>query len=284
MKFSMPNADVFVPSGEPIEDALKRVTLLGVGAHQDDLEFMAFHPILRGFSVPGESFGGVVVTNGAGSARHGFYGEFTDEQMVRVRRGEQRKAAVVGGYALQVQLDHPSSAVKDPAASAPVDDLEALLRAAAPREVYTHNPADKHDSHVGVFLKVLAALRRLPMDQRPLKFTGCEVWRGLDWLSDPDKVVMELDGHENLGDALMGVYDSQIGGGKRYDLATRGRRRANATYFESHATDRHDSLAFGMDLTPLLKDDSLSPRALFGRYLDSFSSEVHVRLDKLAGA
>jgi len=39
---------------------------------------------------------------------------------------------------------------------------------------------------------------------------------------------------ENLQFALLGVFESQIAGGKRYDLALMGRRRANATYFESH--------------------------------------------------
>ena len=43
---------------------------------------------------------------------------------------------------------------------------------------------------------------------------------------------MPVDRHENLHAALMGVFDSQIAGGKRYDLATAGRRRAHATYFE----------------------------------------------------
>ena len=43
MKFSHPQADVFVPDAETApREALARVTHLGVGAHQDDLEIMAY--------------------------------------------------------------------------------------------------------------------------------------------------------------------------------------------------------------------------------------------------
>ena len=283
MKLSQPKADLYVPSGEPPEQALRRTTYLGVGAHQDDLEFMAYYPILQGFAVKGEAFTGVTVTNGAGSARDSFYADYTDAQMVEVRRQEQRKAAFVGGYAAQFQLDHPSSHVKDPHAKPVVEDLIAILKATKPREVYTHNLADKHDTHVGVLLKLVAAIRSLPKDERPSKLVGCEVWRDLDWLNDQDKVVMNLDGHENLADGLMAVFDSQICGGKRYDLATRGRRKAHATYFESHAIDAAQNLSFGMDLTPLLADDGLAPQALYERYLAGFKAEVHARLDKLSG-
>lgn len=283
MRFSQAKADLYVPDATPIESALARTTLMGVGAHQDDLEFMAYAPILKAFGAEGEWFTGVTVTNGAGSARDSFYKDYTDEQMIDVRREEQRKAAMIGDYAAMFQLHHPSSAVKDPKAAGPIDDLEAILKACKPREVYTHNLADKHDTHVGVLLKLVAAIRRLPRPERPEKLVGCEVWRDLDWLADKDKVVMKVDGHENLADALMGVFDSQICGGKRYDLATRGRRKAHATYFESHATDKHENLIFGMDLTPLITDDTLEPQALYARYLAGFQDEVSARLKKLTG-
>jgi LmbE family N-acetylglucosaminyl deacetylase len=284
MNFSQAKADIYIPSGESLDSALARSTLLGVGAHQDDLEFMAYYPILQGFREKAEAFTGVVVTNGAGSARDSFYKHYSDAEMVEVRRQEQRKAAMVGDYAAQFQLDHPSGHVKDAASNVVVDDLLKILLAAQPREVYTHNLADKHDTHVGVVLKLVAAIRRLPRDKRPQRLVGCEVWRDLDWMADADKVVMNVDGHENLADALMGVFDSQICGGKRYDLATRGRRKAHATYTESHATDASQNLIYGMDLTPLIQDDSLEPRALYERYLGAFRAEVLDRLAKLGGA
>jgi LmbE family N-acetylglucosaminyl deacetylase len=282
MRLSRPDADIFVPSGEPLASALKRATLLGVAAHPDDLECMACEPIVRAFGRPSQAFAGVVVSSGSGGARAGAYRGLTGKAMARVRRKEQRKAAVVGDYAVQIQLGHPSSAVLDPSARAPVDDLEAVLRAVRPREVYTHEPADRHPTHVGVLVKLVAAVRRLPRGLRPARLVGCEVWRSLDWLNERDKVLMRVDGHEHLCDALLGVFDSQLSA-KRYDLAVQGRRRANATFLESRAPDRHAALAIGMDLTPLLTDDTLSPRALLDRYLASFRAEVLGRLDKLGG-
>ena len=92
--------------------------------------------------------------------------------------------------------------------------------------MYTHNLADKHETHVATALKVLAALRALKPEERPEKVYGCEVWRDLDWVNDEEKVYMDCGPHPNLMRALSAVFDSQIVGGKRYDLAAEGRRCA----------------------------------------------------------
>ena len=116
--------------------------------------------------------------------------------------------------------------MKSPTAPELKNDLKTILAATKPEVVYTHNPADKHDTHIGVVVASLQAMRELPVDQRPKKVIGCEVWRDLDWLPDADKVCMDVSEHENIAAAVNGVFDSQIAGGKRYDLATQGRRRA----------------------------------------------------------
>jgi LmbE family N-acetylglucosaminyl deacetylase len=283
IQLKSPGAEIHVPDGKPVSDALKRTTHLGVCAHQDDLEFMAYHGILECFGHPDNKwFTGVTVTNGSGSARDGHYKDYTDEQMMDVRKQEQKKAASIGEYAAQFLLHHPSKSVKDPANADVAADLDAVLAHCRPRVVYTHNFQDKHDTHVAVALRVIAALRRLPKDRRPKKVIGCEVWRSLDWLCDKDKVVMPVDGRENLADALMGVFDSQICGGKRYDLATRGRRLANATYFESHEVDKNKALAWGMDMTPLIENDSLDPFEYTQSYIERFSDEVRDRIRRMS--
>ena len=283
MAFSLskPNADVFVPDGSAIGMALGRTTHLAIGAHQDDLEFMAAHGVVECFQHPGRWFTGVVVTDGGGSARELEYKNYSNEQMMAVRALEQRKAAYVGEYSAMLQLGYDSRAVKDATAPTVVADLTTILRATKPEVVYTHNLADKHDTHVAVCLRVLAACQALAAAERPQRIIGCEVWRDLDWLCDADKVVMPVDRHENLHAALMGVFDSQIAGGKRYDLATAGRRRAHATYFEPHGSDQHSQLIWGMDLTPLL--EGADPAALVKSYIDRFESEVSTRIAKLSG-
>ncbi len=278
MQFHKPSAELFVPDGMAADSALSRTTHLCIGAHQDDIEIMAYHGIAECFGREDRWMTGVVVTNGAGSARTGIYGDFTDEDMQQIRRREQRKAAVVGEYAAQIQLDYASSEVKDPKFSAVVEDLELILRASLPEVVYLHNPADKHDTHVAVLLRSLAALRRLPPSQRPQVVYGCEVWRGLDWVDDREKVVLDVSKFPNVAAALVGIFDSQISGGKRYDLATAGRRLANATYLASHATDVIDAATYALDLTPLVTDPALSIEDFVLGYLDQFREDVRTRL------
>jgi len=279
MKLHDPGASVLVPDGTPVPQALRRITHLGIGAHQDDLEIMAFHGIEACFRKPDLWFGAVTCTNGGGSPRDGAYASFTDEEMAALRRREQEKAARLGEYGALVQLNHRSAAIKDVSSGLLKDDLLEVLRASSPDIVYTHNPADKHDTHLAVVFTVLAALRGLPLEARPRTVYGCEVWRGLDWMDDADKVALDVGAREDLALALVGVYDSQLAGGKRYDLATMGRRRSNATYFQSHEGDAFEQLWFAMDLTPLVRDDSLDVPAFVLSHVDTFRRSV---ADKIA--
>ena len=283
MKFKIPTAQVFVPDGKPVAEALPRITHLGIGAHQDDLEFMAFHGILECFAKETRWFGGVTCTNGAGSSRTGAYEKYSDAQMMAVRRTEQNNAAIVGQYGVMIQLDYPSSAIKSATDPSLKNDLKEILAATRPEVVYTHNLADKHDTHIGVVIAALQAMRELPREQRPKRVIGCEVWRNLDWLNDPEKVLMDVGGRDNLAAALNGVFDSQIAGGKRYDLATLGRRAANATFFESHATDRSNQLIFGMDLTPLVADETTDIVAFAAGHIECFAADVKSKLNHRLG-
>ena len=278
--FKLDTAQLFVPDGLPAERALARTTHMAVGAHQDDLEIMAFDGILKCFQREDRWFTGVVVTNGAGSPRDDLYKDYTDEAMRAVRIKEQRKAAVLGEYAAQALLDYPSSAVKDGSNKDPLEDITLLLKMAQPEVVYTHNLADKHDTHVAVTLRVIEAIRTFPEQDRPRSLYGCEVWRDLDWMVDEDKVAFDCSGHQNLQAALLGVFDSQVSGGKRYDLATMGRRRANATYFASHGTDVATGLIYAMDLTPLIQDPSQDIQSYVQAYLNRFTQEVQTRILK----
>lgn len=283
MKFTIDAAELFIPDGTEETAALARTTHLAIGAHQDDLEIMAYDGIVECYQQPDKWYTGVVVTNGGGTPRSGIYGDYSDEDMIVVRNKEQKKAAYVGDFAAQFLLAFPSSMVKDPADQGPIDDLAALIEATKPEVVYTHNLADKHDTHIGVTLKTIAALRKVSAEAKPKKVYGCEVWRDLDWMVDDDKVAFNVSERENLQMALVGVFDSQIAGGKRYDLATMGRRRAHATYHQSHGVDECTGVSFAMDLTPLIEDDSLDPLEFVQGYLNNFLSDVTERVKKIQG-
>jgi LmbE family N-acetylglucosaminyl deacetylase len=203
--------------------------------------------------------------------------------MQQVRIQEQEAAAVIGNYGAMIQLGYPSGAVKSPSDPSLKEDLLQILSATRPEVVYTHNPADKHETHIGVFAATIQALREIPEADRPKAVYGCEVWRGLDWMPDKDKVVHPVGAHENLAAALNGVFDSQIAGGKRYDLATLGRRRANATFFESHAVDACESVSFAMDLTPLVADPSLDIVEYVLGFIRRFEADVRNKLSNRLG-
>lgn len=283
MRLSHPQADLFTPSGEAPAAALARVTHLCVAAHQDDIEILAFDGICDCLDHPDKkAFGGVVVTNGAGSPRTGAYSTFTDEQMQAVRREEQRAAARLGAYAVQLQLAHPSAAVKTPGHPGVAADLAAIFSGCTPEVVYLHQPADKHDTHVAVFLRCIEALRALPAPRRPARVLGGEVWRDLDWLVDADKVALDSGRRPELAAALLKVFDSQVTGGKRYDLAALGRRLAHATFHTSHATDQCAGITWAMDLTPLLTEPTRDIADFTLAHLDRLRADVAARLHRFA--
>jgi len=64
MAFHNPSSTLFIPDSLPQDVAWSRVTHLGVGAHHDDLEFMAFHGIVACFDHAGGNwFGGGTCTD-----------------------------------------------------------------------------------------------------------------------------------------------------------------------------------------------------------------------------
>lgn len=269
-----------IPDQAPLPGALTRTTHLGIGAHQDDLEFMAFHGILSCYQNSDNWFTGVTCTDGGGSSRTGPFADYSDEEMKKVRHLEQVAAANLGQYSAQYQLGHPSARVKDPADDTLAAELADIIRATRPSTIYAHSPADKHPSHLGVFAATLAALRSLPAECHPARFLGCEVWRDLDWVPDERKVALDVSARPELAETLNNIFLSQIAGGKNYHHAIIGRRTANATFSNPHASDQASRLIFALDLLPLLADPLLSPLAFTLALIDEFKGEVMAGLQR----
>ena len=66
-------------------------------------------------------------------------------------------------------------------------------------------------------------------------------------------------------------------------IATAGRRAANATFFESHSTDKTTQLNFGMDLTPLVLDATIDISDYACGLIAKFQTEVRGKLNKRLG-
>ncbi|MDD5262379.1 MAG: PIG-L family deacetylase [Methylacidiphilales bacterium] len=267
-------ADIYVPDGSPLEEALERTTHLCIAAHQDDAEIMAFHGIAECHEKPDNWFTAIIATDGAGSPRSGPYTNCSNEEMRETRKSEQRHAAEIGQYGLLIQLGYPSTKVKDPAFSEATGDLASILQHCRPDVVYLHNPADKHDTHVALAIRSINALRTLKPEHRPKQVLGCEVWRNLDWLPDKFKIALRADQNDILARQLIRVFQSQIVGGKRYEQAALGRRMANATFSEPHLPDQAQALTWAMDLSPLTAEPSLSVADFVTKHIDAFRSDV----------
>lgn len=278
---SNPKAEIYFPQGSGDDLHLEQTTHLGVGAHPDDLEIFAIHGILEAYADQNKHFTGVTVTDGRGAPRSGDYAGTSDETLVKIRSSEQKKSADLGQYNTQFLLNYTSSSIKSPINPDLVADLKNILTATSPSIIYTHNLADKHDTHVAVALTLIQALRDLEPAPRTIKLYGCEVWRGLDWLPDEKKVVLDVSEHITLQENLLSIFESQISGGKRYDLATLGRRLTNATYFQSHHTDTASHAVYAMDLTPLINHPEMDIEAYISKDINDFAADVRERLKRL---
>ena len=267
--------EVYVPeTGELVSDAaaeqelLASITHLGIAAHPDDLEIMAIDGILKGYAGGGSVFGGVVLTDGRGAPRAGKFAAWSDDQLAALRKEEQKTAARIGRYGALVFMNYASQEIRQ--RNAVVQSLARLLIMARPRWVYSHSLLDSHPTHTAAAWRVIQALRGLPAAMLPERIFGCEVWRGLEWLPKRFQVAFDCSERLELQRELLTVFGTQVESGKRYDHALPGRRAANATMDEPNAVDNARAVAYAMDLNPLARDKTLSPRVYLREILTEF--------------
>lgn len=273
--------DLFVPDGSDPRAGLARTTHLCIAAHPDDAEWIGYHGVAACFDRTDAWFTAAIVTDGAGSPRGGPHADLTDVELVRVRREEQRRAAATGRYGAAVQLGWPSSTARAGNDAAMRDELTALLAATRPDTVYLHTPTDRHATHVGVSARAIEALRRADRDLglRPARVLGVEGWGDLDWLATEDRVELDVSARPHLFAALIGAHDSQIEGGKRYDLAMAARWRAHATFAEPRALDGAVAVALAVDLTAAARHGGPDLGSTVTGLCERFTKATRGRLD-----
>lgn len=273
MRLRHPQARLYFPNEGIHGVDLNATTHLGIGAHQDDLEILAAHGIVECFEPGPGAFTGVVVTDGVSTT--GGEGDAAEQaEQARVRAEEQLEAARIGRYHACALLGYSSHRVKEGPPPDLVEDLVQIFRETRADIVYTHNFCDKHQTHLAVAWAVVCALRQLSADELPRRVIGCEVWRALDWLPDSKKIQLDVSAHPELQERLIAVFRSQIDAGKRYDLATMGRRRAHATFSESHSRDQASAVVYGMDLLPFVRAPELSVETFVEGLLEAFRADL----------
>lgn len=281
MFLSQPDAHFFIPDQSSREVALHRVTHLAIGAHPDDIEIGAYHGIVECYDHPDSWFGCITMTNGSGSPRGFLYSNYSDEEMVQVRQFEQQNAAMIGKYSFAALLGYHSREIKNHQLQSPTKDLINILSGMHPKIIYTHNLADKHDTHIAAAIRVIEAIRSLPEELKPEAVYGVEGWRDLDWMTEPDQIRFDLSGHPNIASALIAVHDSQNSGSKRYDLGVIGRRLGHAILSDTHGIGSLDALGFGMDLTPLIHNNSSDISTYASQFIQRFQDEVTERIKRM---
>ena len=278
MKFSQTHADFFVPGGGSLESALASTTHLGIGAHADDLEIMAYPGICICRGQKNLRFAGVVATDGAGAPS-----KLSGQDLIQTRMNEQKQAAGLGGYAAVIQLAHPSSEIRGTGRKALTADLLQILKAAKPKVLYLHNPADRHETHIAVLLACLEALRQLPAGERPAEIYGCEVWGDLDWVPAGKVIRLPCPAPADFGPSLLRIFRSQVDG-KRYDLAAAGRRRAQATFADAYNPDQAEEVVLALDLKPLVENPKLSLEDFVSALTGEFQKQTLDRIRRLESA
>jgi len=280
VKLTQTHVDLFAPGGGNLESTLASTTHLGIGAHPDDLEIMAYPGICACRGQKNLRFSGVVATDGAGSPRSSSSEKLSTAELIKARREEQRDAAVLGGYATILQLGHPSSEIRGAGRNSLITDLLEILKIAKPKVLYLHNPADRHETHIAVLLASLAALRQLPSVDRPTEIYGCEVWGDLDWVPTKQVVRLPCPAPADFGPSLLRVFRSQVDG-KRYDLAAAGRRRAQATFADAYTPDQADEVVLALDLKPLVKNSKLTLAEFVSSLTGEFQKQTLERIRRL---
>lgn len=280
MNFSQTRAEVHAPAGGDCLSALASTTHLGIGAHADDLEIMAFPGICACRGQEKLRFSGVIATDGVGSPRAGSTTQLSGSDLFNIRREEQKQAAALGGYATITQLAHPSAGIRGPNRSTLTSDLLQILKSSKPKVLYLHNPADRHETHLAVLLACLDALRQLPPADHPDEIYGCEVWGDLDWVPANKVVRLNCPAPADFGPSLLRVFSSQVGA-KRYDLAAAGRRRAQATFADAYTPDQAEEVVLALDLKPFLRDPKLSVMDFVSGLAKEFQEQTLDRIRRL---
>lgn len=145
-------------------------TVLGIGAHPDDLEI---------------GVGGTL----AQVVRHGGHvvmAAVTIPSMLEERMVEARAAAAILGADLEVLEQERCRRVEDLSTYQLVARIDALIRKYDPVALFTHSAHEVHYDHVLVHRAVLSSLRLRPMDVYLMPPSSCKptlhAWQARIWV------------------------------------------------------------------------------------------------------
>lgn len=257
LNFRNTKTDLIIPTPTEMmqfNQFLSRTTHLGIGAHPDDNEIMAYHGIGTCYDDKVKWFTGVVITDGAGGTREGAYKNFTDDELVRIRHDELLKAAKAGNFLALVHLNYTSQELKTDRKPDVRQDLVQILDTTRPEIVYIHNLFDDHDTHVSASIRSIEAIRDISSLFMPEKVYGCEVHGSLDWY--PERIRLDVTMHPEVARQILFIFESQSENKRSYPHATISRWESQAIFDRSNKYGPK-AISYAMDLSALVKDSGI---------------------------
>lgn len=274
----LPDVRAWTPAGSNIQSALAKANSIAVVAHADDALIMLPD---QATAVGGTSgLIEILVTDGAGSVLPP--GCRTQSELVALREHEEIRVAQRAGFGGVIFLRASSATVRDTGERRVTQSIAAILACTHPEILVTHNPFDRHPTHLAVLARVLDAICRVPRRAWPLRLLGGEVWGGLDFL--PAEIVQAHDISaqiETIGE-LMRLYETQ-NINQHYDLGAVGRYLSHATFHSSHARNEAVAMALTIDMTALLGRPASSLPDFVVRWFDRARNDQLTRLQPAIG-
>ena len=261
---------VYVPSKQPLKEVYAKSKHLAIVAHADDIEMLALRPITQ----RSQGFFGIVMGDNKGRPLKPEYKKVSLSKVQNIRESEQEKVARLAKYRGVAFLRLKSKDIKNVRKKEQVvKAIYELIKDMPLKEVYTHSLFDNHPTHVAVAEITIAALKKLPLANRPKAVYGMEVWGSLEWLPDRYKVAFDVSGSVAFIKKLLSFYKSQSYKGHRYDEALLARLKANAMFGKTHNFSTKKALVYGLDLLALLKKGSPSCKKYIEGIIEEFLKE-----------
>ena len=270
-KFDYKNVDHLKYLGDYLTDT----TDLSCTAHQDDAEIENGIQILQAQRDPKKNFLNIIATDGASSKSRlnradadaeGSKGKPFELQELPERRWREQRDASSASKTPSIQLGYPSNAVNglmgDGKKAEVVHILSGLFDSMPNlKDVFLHNPLDKHDTHLGVLACSVAAFRSMDSKDLPDNIVGMEGWGGLAGMPHGELVKFVTENKQDLEEikGWISLYTSQL------DLQLRAYDKVTIALYEAHAgfvTDPHslgviEGMAIGVKLTDYIKNPDM---------------------------
>lgn len=208
------NAMKYVPTSAK-DGAIVSICLV---ANITDIEVLGAGGVIDSLYNPNKSFVGVVAYNPKGVPNAGLYSLYNPQDMIRIRQGEQQKAANIGSYNSVYLLNHEEG--EEDIEENIISDFVGLIKAYKPEVIYTYSPFELDPTKIAIMKCVIIALSRIVDDYSPKAVYGVYTEGSLTFVPLDKLVDLGVESKIGFAYSLLDVYDSASEAGEILDPAT----------------------------------------------------------------